>query len=565
MDTNHNRIKVSDLEKNESGKILTTNTNGELEFTNINTIKVDGYNALDYNQEGKVLDARQGKVLKDLIDNSKDTLKTYFDTLYLGISNNQNVSGIKTFLAGKLGLRNTANTFTSFFSNTNTASRTYTFQDKSGTVADLTDLAGKMNVPSGVINKISKFSTTSTIGNSRITDDGTNLGIDNQWPILSDFSFGSLKNRRVDIENSESQTEGRSLILAAGKASNTSFSSTNFVKTQDHSYGWSCIDIHKNGDTYACIYNGDIYKKTAGTSNFIPLGQTARTWHSIKCMQNGDVYACGWRTDIYKQTAGTGDFMPLGQAVRTWNSISQDLNGDIYAVCLALPSAIFKQTAGVGDFVLWQSFGFIITGLDFASNGDAYLTGFGNDIHKKVYGASSFGATNQGAKNWFSVKCAPNGDVYAGISGDNNIGGTSGDVYKKTAGTNDFIALGQTTRSWRSLASNSLGDIYAATFDGIFHLNLSQTGAPNLNGGALKLIGGTGKGSGTSEVQFFTGQKTVSGADMQTETLRAHINENGYMIWANMPTYADNVAAIAGGLPVGCEYKTTTGDRKIVY
>ncbi|KLT67805.1 hypothetical protein [Flavobacterium sp. ABG] len=565
MDTNHNRIKVSDLEKNESGKILTTNTNGELEFTNINTIKVDGYNALDYNQEGKVLDARQGKVLKDLIDNSKDTLKTYFDTLYLDISNNQNVSGIKTFLAGKLGLRNTANTFTSFFSNTNTASRTYAFQDKSGTVADLTDLAGKMNVPSGAINKIPKFSTTSTIGNSRITDDGTNLGIDNQWPILSDFSFGALKNRRIDIENSESLIEGRSLILAAGKASNASFSSTNFVKTSDPTLAWSCMDIHKNGDIYACVYNGDIYKKTAGSSNFIPLGQVARTWFSIKCMQNGDVYACVSYGDIYKQTAGTGDFMPLGQSFRNWTSISQDLNGDIYAVCAAIPNAIYKQTAGIGNFVLLQGFGFIIISLDFASNGDGYLTGLGTDIYKKAYGASSFGATNQGAKNWFSVKCAPNGDVYAGVSLDGNFGGGKGDVYKKTAGTNDFIPLGQTTRSWRSLACNSLGDIYAATFEGIFHLNLSQTGAPNLNGGALKLIGGTGKGSGTSEVQFFTGQKTVSGADMQTETLRAHIDENGYMIWANMPTYADNVAAIAGGLPLGCEYKTATGDRKIVY
>jgi hypothetical protein len=33
-----------------------------------------------------------------------------------------------------LGLRNVANTFTSFFSNTNTASRTYTLQDSSDTL-----------------------------------------------------------------------------------------------------------------------------------------------------------------------------------------------------------------------------------------------------------------------------------------------------------------------------------------------------------------------------------------------------------------------------------------------
>lgn len=62
MSINHNRIKVADLEKNQPNKILTTNSNGELVFG-------DNYNALDCVAEGKVLDARQGKVLKDLVDN----------------------------------------------------------------------------------------------------------------------------------------------------------------------------------------------------------------------------------------------------------------------------------------------------------------------------------------------------------------------------------------------------------------------------------------------------------------------------------------------------------------
>lgn len=46
----------------------------------------------------------------------------------------QSVSGIKSFLNGKFGLRNTANTFTSFFSNSNTAPRIYTFQDGNGSL-----------------------------------------------------------------------------------------------------------------------------------------------------------------------------------------------------------------------------------------------------------------------------------------------------------------------------------------------------------------------------------------------------------------------------------------------
>ena len=38
MSTDHNRIKVSDLETNQPNKILTTNIQGELEFTNIDTL-----------------------------------------------------------------------------------------------------------------------------------------------------------------------------------------------------------------------------------------------------------------------------------------------------------------------------------------------------------------------------------------------------------------------------------------------------------------------------------------------------------------------------------------------
>ena len=68
MSTNHNRIKVADLEKNQPNKVLVTNSIGELEFSEINYVTSDAYNALDYTLAGKSLDARQGKVLKNLID-----------------------------------------------------------------------------------------------------------------------------------------------------------------------------------------------------------------------------------------------------------------------------------------------------------------------------------------------------------------------------------------------------------------------------------------------------------------------------------------------------------------
>lgn len=51
-------------------------------------------------------------------------------------------TGIKTFLAGMFALRNVANTFSAFFTNTNTADRTYTLPDKNGTVAMTSDITG---------------------------------------------------------------------------------------------------------------------------------------------------------------------------------------------------------------------------------------------------------------------------------------------------------------------------------------------------------------------------------------------------------------------------------------
>ena len=80
MSTNHNRIKVADLETNQPNKILKTNQNGELEFSDANNLQAESYNALDCTTEGKTLDARQGKVLKDMIDNKSVNLASDAET-----------------------------------------------------------------------------------------------------------------------------------------------------------------------------------------------------------------------------------------------------------------------------------------------------------------------------------------------------------------------------------------------------------------------------------------------------------------------------------------------------
>lgn len=73
------------------------------------------------------------------------------------LASTQTVSGLKTFLSGMFGLRNVANTFTSYFTNANTAARTYTLPDKNGSIpvdSDIVHIAGNET-----ISGIKSFST----------------------------------------------------------------------------------------------------------------------------------------------------------------------------------------------------------------------------------------------------------------------------------------------------------------------------------------------------------------------------------------------------------------------
>ncbi|KQX15321.1 hypothetical protein [Flavobacterium sp. Root420] len=96
----YNRIKVADLEKNQPNKLLTTNDDGELKFSDINDIKVSIYDALDYSTAGMSLDARQGKILKDLIDTINIVLA----------SDNFNLSTIQKLADAIEELQNSLNT-----------------------------------------------------------------------------------------------------------------------------------------------------------------------------------------------------------------------------------------------------------------------------------------------------------------------------------------------------------------------------------------------------------------------------------------------------------------------
>jgi hypothetical protein len=83
-------------------------------------------------------DAQLGSTAQ--VDGLDDALNAKQSTSEKDASNGY--AGLTLF---KINFKNVGNTFTSFFTNSNTAARTYTFQDRDGTIADNTDLAAKAN------------------------------------------------------------------------------------------------------------------------------------------------------------------------------------------------------------------------------------------------------------------------------------------------------------------------------------------------------------------------------------------------------------------------------------
>ena len=480
----------------------------------------------------------------------KTAINSWTIDLNIQASGTQTVSGLKTFLQDTLGLRNAANTFTSFFRNANTAQRIYTLPNKDGTVAMTSDIIAQLN---GTINYLVKFGTATTGVVSRLWDTGTFFGIGTFLAPTKDITLGNQANKEIGIEQSDSTTIGRDLTISGGRTVNYQLT-VDFVPLYQLYLNWHGVAVSSNGDVYSSVNGGDIYVQTNGSGNFASLGQTSRPWYQLSANQSGDIYAVD-ANNIYKRTNGEGNFISLAQTTRDYRGVTVAPNGNVYTCVVG--GDIYMQTNGSGSFNALGQTSRSWRNMASAPNGDIYAVD-ANNIYKRTNGEGNFISLAQTIRSWTSITVAPNGNVYAGNYG--------GDIYMQTNGSGNFVSLGQTSRSWSGLASNSNNDIYAVVFAAdIYKQNNFALGTPNLDGGTLIHKAGTGKGTGKSRLHFITGQKTASGTNMQIETLREYIDENGHHVYTSMPIYADNASAIAGGLVVGTQYRTATGDLKIVY
>jgi len=473
------------------------------------------------------------------------------------LASTQIVSGLKTFLSGMFGLRNAANTFTSFISNAATASRTWTFQDKSYTVADNADLAGKMANPTGgIASYLPKFLTANTMGLSRLLDTGTFFGIGVTNTPLKSITLSYDSNKDIGIEDSDNTTKGRDLRVSAGRA-------INFVPSSGFAFINNGVNYKggtsaSNGDLYF-TGNNKIYKQIGGAGDIADLGQTYRNWQDMTTL-GSDIYAVCGTGDIYKQTGGTGDFIGIGEVSRNYIKITSSPSGNLYV--LVSNGDVYKKT-GAGAFTAMGITSPQVIDIAVSFDNNVYtINGSSQCVYKQTNETGSF------VPYLLTAYPYPTGIAVSQVSNSIYLSTYGFGVIKQTNSTGSFLEVSpnidRSADLYVFVAAN--GNVYLSkATTGLMKETNYAVGAENLDGGVKSEVAGTGKGTGKSRWNVYTGQKTTSGTNMQIETKRVEVDENGYFQLLTMPTYADNTAALAGGLVSGQFYRTSTGILMITY
>jgi hypothetical protein len=461
-----------------------------------------------------------------------------------------------------------------------------------------TQLAGKMNNPSLTVNFIPKALTATTIGNSQIRNEGNNIQIKNTelFPNASyDISLGFDSNKTIAIEDSDNSVIGRSLNINAGRAINFS-KSNNFIDTNIIGNS-TLLAINLNDNSIYSTSGNNIIKSVENSNIFnivgtIPTGIISDI--SIDYINN-DVWVItapattGNPPNIYKQSLGSGAFVlqtftglsNINNAGGTISLFINSITKDLFYVAgtsIGGDGFIYKKSSGNTVFSLYDN---TITCTSYTKikvntvNNDILLfysgaTGSTQYLYKQSLGSGAFnlifssGVSAGSTPFLFSFDVSnTNNNIYT-ISGG-QLGNTLS-IFKQTGGSGSFIS--QTFSGTKSVSYNyqiqtsividNKGDVYGSVNNNIIYKQTNfSAGTPDLQGGTLKLNSGTGKGTGSSDIEMWTGQVLTSGTTMQTATLRAKIDNTGLMTLPSV-TNALITADATGKAVVTKEYLIAT-------
>lgn len=246
----------------------------------------------------------------------------------------QTNTGTKTFLDGSFKLRNVANTFDAIFSNNNTANRTYTLPNASGTVALTSDLSGWLT--GTLTGNTSIDASTNNFDISNLT----NFSIfekDGKFSIYGSgdqFSFGASDNidnsggLYVDVTNNYASLSYAGIVGLANSYSNV------YTREDSTSLEWINAGIdssYVSASDHVQIYGSNgIRLGLSSTDNYVWTAQGtdgSGAWEP-SASGGGDVTKVG--TPVDNQIGvWTGDGTIEGTTGLTYNGSNLQLTGDI--------------------------------------------------------------------------------------------------------------------------------------------------------------------------------------------------------------------------------------------
>ena len=236
------------------------------------------------------------------------------------VANKDTSGGYPGLTALKINFKNAANTVISFFTNTNTIARTYTFQDRDGTIADNTDLGTKLNVSGGTLTGALNFKDYVTVASASTCDIGAatsnNVAISGTTSITSFGTSAAGVTRRCRATGAFLITyNGTSLITRNGKNIVTKVDDC-FTMVSLGSGNWLMTDYSTSD---ARILAGPINTQTGTTYTFaltdIGATVTLNNASSITAtvpLNSSVAFPIGTQIDIIQLGAGKVTFSPAG-------------------------------------------------------------------------------------------------------------------------------------------------------------------------------------------------------------------------------------------------------------
>ncbi len=241
-------------------------------------------------------------------DNTSDANKPVSTAQQAALNLKQDISG-KDAGGGYAGLtlfkinfKNALNTITSFFTNANTAARTYTFQDRDGTIADNTDLAGK--AADGAVVHNTGNETVAGVKNFSDTTDATGPA-----------AAGALFSGGVGI--AKKLFVGTLLDLSAATAGQIKF-----PVTQNASADANTLDDYEEGTWTPADGSGAGLSFISPVGKYTKIGRMVHVWFDVTYPSTANVSNAALSGLPFTSMAGT----PYGGGNYSYTDYAGDLS-----------------------------------------------------------------------------------------------------------------------------------------------------------------------------------------------------------------------------------------------